>query len=566
MPDETPREDGSAAPPGPAQVPAPTPPPDDTAGTTAGTPARDEPDTEQDDAGTTGEPATVNEQATTVPDSSATDGDGDGDATDAEPSPAEPSTGEAPASADAGADTEASASTDPTDDDAPASGDGGKPDTDGKEGAAQSGPTETRPQDTDVLDAPPSPSPPPPGDGEPAAEPAEPAAGLAKAGGALAAEQGAPVQVTPDPAMDVEQRRREAGVDQRFPFGRPGQPLGRHHPFVFGFTAALGVITAWMLVQAATSARSTIVMIVVALFLAIGLNPAVERLRRIGLPRGLAVGAVFFGVLLFFAGFVASLVQPVTEQVNELRESIPQFVEQLQNNDQLVEWDKRYGLLERAETFVNGEDFQKQVTDAATGIGRVAINGVVQTVTILILTLYFLGSLPQIKTFFYKLAPRTRRARVALLGDEILDRIGGYVAGQFMIGFIAGAASYVFLSIVGVKYALALSLIVAVTALIPLVGATIGAVVVCLIAFLTGSLTDVIACVVFYVAYQQVENYLIYPRVMKRTVDVQPAVTIVAALVGAALLGVVGALLAIPTAAAVSLLIREVVLPRQETL
>ena len=116
------------------------------------------------------------------------------------------------------------------------------------------------------------------------------------------------------------------------------------------------------------------------------------------------------------------------------------------------------------------------------------------------------------------------------------------------------------------KYALALSLIVAVTALIPLVGATIGAVVVALVAFLTGTTTDLIACVIFYVVYQQVENYVVYPRVMKRTVDVQPAVTIVAALVGAALLGVVGALLAIPTAAAISLLIREVAMPRQETL
>ncbi|MEV5824059.1 AI-2E family transporter [Spirillospora sp. NPDC052242] len=535
MPDETPREDGSAAPPGPARIPAPTPPPDDTP-EPAATDEGAEPDRPGTPASDDTEPAAGDAERDTA---EAPPGPGAADERDA----ADASS--APTAADADVDPDASAAAD-------ADGDGNE-DTDGH--AAQSGPTETRPQDTDVLDD----SAPDDGERGSAAKPV-------KAGGALVAEKGAPLQVTPDPAMDVEQRRREAGVDQRFPFGRPGEPLGRHHPFVFGFTAALGVITAWLLVQAATSARSTIVMIVVALFLAIGLNPAVERLRRIGLPRGLAVGAVFFGVLLFFAGFVASLVQPVTEQVNELRESIPQFVEQLQNNKQLVEWDKRYGLLERAETFVNGEDFQKQVTDAATGIGRVAINGVVQTVTILILTLYFLGSLPQIKTFFYKLAPRTRRARVALLGDEILDRIGGYVAGQFMIGFIAGAMSYIFLSIVGVKYALALSLIVSVTALIPLVGATIGAVVVCLIAFLTGSLTDVIACVIFYVAYQQVENYLIYPRVMKRTVDVQPAVTIVAALVGAALLGVVGALLAIPTAAAVSLLIREVVLPRQETL
>lgn len=381
-----------------------------------------------------------------------------------------------------------------------------------------------------------------------------------------APKAGRAVPGSPDPAHNVEQRRREAGVDQAFPFGRPGQPLGRAHPFVFGFTAALGVITAWLLVQAAANAKSVIVMIVVAMFLAVGLNPAVERLRKFGLPRGAAVAAVFLLVLLFFSGVVASLVQPITEQVNELRKSIPEYVEQLQNNRTLAEWDKRYGLLERAEKAVNSPDFQNSLTDTATGIGKVAINGVFQTITILILTLYFLSSLPQIKTFFYKLVPRSRRARVALLGDEILDRIGGYVAGQFTIAFIAGVASYIFLSILGVKYGLALSLIVAVTALIPLVGATIGAVVVALVAFLTGTTTDLIACVIFYVVYQQVENYVVYPRVMKRTVDVQPAVTIVAALVGAALLGVVGALLAIPTAAAISLLIREVAMPRQETL
>jgi predicted PurR-regulated permease PerM len=383
---------------------------------------------------------------------------------------------------------------------------------------------------------------------------------------AAVAEQAPPAPGAPDPAHDVEQRRREAGVDQRFPFGRPGQPLGRAHPFVFGFTAALGVITAWMLVKTATNAKSVIVMIIVAMFLAVGLNPAVERLRKFGFPRGAAVASVFLLVILFFAGFVASLVQPVSEQVTELRHNIPEYVQQLQDNKTLADWDKRYGLLDRAQKTVSGEDFQKTLTDTATGIGKVAVNGIFQTITILILTLYFLSSLPQIKTFFYQLAPRSRRARVALLGDEILDRIGGYVAGQFTIAFIAGVSSYIFLSILGVKYALALALIVAVTDLIPLIGATIGAVVVCLVAFLTGDTPQLIACVIFYVLYQQVENYLVYPRVMKRTVDVQPAVTIVAALVGAALLGVVGALLAIPTAAAISLLIREVVMPRQETL
>lgn len=515
MADETSRDDepkavpGTGRPAGEPGVPAPAPPPDDA--TDEDSPDEDASNEDASDNATGGSPDDTGDTGT-----GGSDGDDNG-----------------------GSDT---GDRDTGDRDA---GSGGT----GSESVAPSG--ALRPEET----------------GEPAGE-RDPATGAPvtlpaeTAGG----EQVPPPPGAPDPAHDVEQRRREAGVDQRFPFGRPGQPLGRAHPFVFGFTAALGVITAWMLVKAATNAKSVIVMIVVAMFLAVGLNPAVERLRKFGFPRGAAVATVFLLVILFFAGFVASLVQPVSEQVTELRHNIPEYVQQLQDNKTLADWDKRYGLLDRAQKAVSGEDFQKTLTDTATGIGKVAINGIFQTITILILTLYFLSSLPQIKTFFYQLAPRTRRARVALLGDEILDRIGGYVAGQFTIAFIAGITSYIFLSILGVKYALALALIVAVTDLIPLIGATIGAVIVCLVAFLTGDTTDLIVCVVFYVVYQQVENYLVYPRVMKRTVDVQPAVTIVAALVGAALLGVVGALLAIPTAAAISLLIREVVMPRQETL
>jgi predicted PurR-regulated permease PerM len=152
---------------------------------------------------------------------------------------------------------------------------------------------------------------------------------------------------------------------------------------------------------------------------------------------------------------------------------------------------------------------------------------------------------------------------VALLGDEILVRIGGYVGGQLTVSLIAGVTSYTFLQITRIPYALALALIVTVTDLIPLIGATIGAVLVTLVGFLTG-VPEGIACAIFFLVYQQVENYLIAPRVMKRSVDVQPAVTIVAALIGGTLLGVVGAVLAIPAAAAISLIVREVVLPRQE--
>jgi predicted PurR-regulated permease PerM len=371
-------------------------------------------------------------------------------------------------------------------------------------------------------------------------------------------------ETPPDPLTDVDARRREAGASDVFPFGRPGSPLGQAHPFMLGFVGALGVITAWQLFEAFVNARQVLVLIIVSLFLAVGLNPAVERLTRLGLSRGPAVTVVFLCVILAFAGFGAALVPPITEQITGFIDDLPGYVQQLQNNPRIGEFDRRYHLLQRAEETINKPDFQQDLAQGALGLGKVAVTGIFSTLTILILTLYFLSSLPQITTYFYRLAPRSRRARVVLLGDEILNRIGGYVAGQFTISIIAGVTTYIFLLIIGLPYALALALIVAVTDLIPLIGATLGAVLVTVVGFLTG-LPEGIACVIFFVIYQQTENYLVAPRVMKRSVDVAPMVTVVAALIGGTLLGVIGALLAIPTAAAIALIVREVLVPRQET-
>jgi predicted PurR-regulated permease PerM len=190
---------------------------------------------------------------------------------------------------------------------------------------------------------------------------------------------------------------------------------------------------------------------------------------------------------------------------------------------------------------------------------------VFNVLTVLIMTLYFVSAFDRIKNLCYRMVPRPRRARAVLLGDEILGRVGGYVAGAFVIALIAGLSSLIWLSLpfINVPYALALAMLVAILDIIPLVGATIGAVVVTLVAF-TVSLPVGVATLLFYIAYQQIENYVIYPRVMKRSVDVHPAAAIVAVLIGGSLLGVVGALLAIPVAAAVALFLEEVVLPRQD--
>jgi predicted PurR-regulated permease PerM len=163
----------------------------------------------------------------------------------------------------------------------------------------------------------------------------------------------------------------------------------------------------------------------------------------------------------------------------------------------------------------------------------------------------------------YRLVPASRRERVTLLSDEVISRIGGFVSGALAVAFIAGFTSYVFLSIAGLPFALALAVFVAIFDLIPLIGATIAAVVVSLIGF-TESVTVGVVCIAFYVGYQQFENYFIYPRVMRKAVDVPAPLTIVAVLLGGALLGVVGALLAIPIAAAALLVLRQVAIPRMD--
>ncbi len=375
-----------------------------------------------------------------------------------------------------------------------------------------------------------------------------------------------PKSAAPDPVTDMAAREREAGVNERFPFGRPGRPMTRNHPFVFGFYGALGVLAAYILVQALTNARQVIILIVVALFLAVGLNPGVEALERIGISRRWSVFLVFLALVGFFVGFGFAIVPPLSQQTTAIIHNLTSgngYLEQLQNNPRLQDLDHRYHLLQKARTALQSKDLGTRAANGVVGVGQVVLSGVFSTLTVLILTLYFLISLPNITGFMYRLAPRSRRARVALLGDEILVRIGGYVAGNLLISLIAGVTAYIFLLIAGVPFTLALALLVAITDLIPLVGATIGAIFVTGLAFFSGFWTGV-ATGIYFLIYQQVENYIIQPRVMKRSVDVQPAVTIIAALIGGALLGVIGALLAIPAAAAVALILREVVVPRQE--
>ena len=346
-------------------------------------------------------------------------------------------------------------------------------------------------------------------------------------------------------------------------FGRLGRPIRRDSPFMLGFLGALGVFLAWFLTQALIQARSVIILIVVSLFLAIGLSPVVEAMIRRGMRRSVAIAIVFFVVIGGFVGFGFAVVPPVAEQSDEFVQNLPGMLQDLRGNPTVRRFDDDYNVIEKAQDYIASGDLGQRLFGGIVGVGRIVVNAVFAAFSVLILTLYFLAALPSMKRQAYRLVPASRRERVQLLADEVIVRIGGFVSGAFIVAFIAATTSYLFLRVIDLQYALALAVFVGILDLVPLVGATIAAVGITILGFLESPLIG-LACLIFYIAYQQFENYVIYPRVMRRTVDVPAAVTVVAVLLGGALLGIVGALLAIPTAAAILLVVRQVAIPRMD--
>ncbi|OYO12462.1 AI-2E family transporter [Enemella evansiae] len=342
-----------------------------------------------------------------------------------------------------------------------------------------------------------------------------------------------------------------------------GFSLARMSPFAIGFFGTLGAVVAYALMMMLGQVQTLLVLVVVSLYLALGLNPLVELLNRQGLRRGvgvLVVAVLSLGVLVL----IGSAVLPVfTEQVTTLATNAPSLLQGLRENHQISELDRRFGIIDKITTFLSGENLVNNVLGGLLGAGKVVANAVFSIVVTLVLTLYFLASLPSIKDTIYRLAPASRRPRVRYLADEMFRRIGGYLSGMFIVVLCSGTCSFIFMNIIGLgKYALALAVMTALFAFIPLIGTNISMVLVALVALSVLGPIQALVTVAYYLLYQQLEAYFIQPRVMRRSVDVPGPVVIVVALAGGALFGIVGALIAIPTAAALLLLYREVLIPR----
>lgn len=341
--------------------------------------------------------------------------------------------------------------------------------------------------------------------------------------------------------------------------GTKGRPFDRRAPFFIGLTGGLGLAVAYVLVRAIADITSVLVIIGLGLFIAIGLNPIIEFLRTRGFSRGWAAAVVTLGFVLIVVGFVVAAVSPISHEISALVNGYPRYKRQLiQGHGWLGSLVKKLHLT----SYFTGKSKLKIPTQGALGAGKAILSVGVSSIAVMVLTIYFLIALPYVKELWLSVLPRSRRERIRLLTDEVFSRVGGYMFGNLLTSLISGVLTYIWLLIFNVPYALLLSLFVALFDLIPLVGSTIAGVGVSLVA-LTKGLPVAIATAAFYVLYRLLEDYLLNPRVMKHTVKVSPGLTIIATLIGAALLGLIGALIAIPVAATIHLLIQEVVVPRQ---
>ncbi len=351
-----------------------------------------------------------------------------------------------------------------------------------------------------------------------------------------------------------EEAAIEAGVSPEHEYGRPGRPLNRRAPFYIGLTGALGVAAATVVVWALYSIRHLILLLGLALFIAVGLDPAVRWLQR-WVPRWLAVLLVLIGALAVAGGFLALAIPVIVTEAKHL----PHYFASLSKpHTALGSLNAQYHLTSRLRTLVGSGG--GSLVNGILGVGRVVVGLISGTLIVVVMAIYLLADLSRVKRGLYQMAPRSRRARVVLLTDEIFNRVGGYVLGKLVISLVSGILTFIWVLIFGLPFPFLLAAMVALLDLVPIVGSAIGGLVVALVA-LTVSIPVAIATVAFFVVYKGAEDYSLIPRIMGHTVKVPGLVTVMAVLVGGSLLGLIGALVAIPVAAAIQLLIEEVGIP-----
>jgi predicted PurR-regulated permease PerM len=304
--------------------------------------------------------------------------------------------------------------------------------------------------------------------------------------------------------------------------------------------------------------RGTLLLLAIAIFFAVALGPAVDFFARRRVPRAASILIVYVLIFCVFSGVLALIVPPVINGATDLSRDIPTYVDDLRSNDAIREFDNKYDLTTKLRD--EAEKLPDRLGDAAGALQSIAagvVNAAFQLLTILTMTFFLLLDGKRIANFLITRFGRHREERLRGIFERIYKSTSGYVAGALTITSINGILTFIVLTLLGVPFAVPLAVMMSFFGLIPLVGATIGGVLILIVTLFTDFPTATIIYGIFLIFYQQFENNVLQPFIFKRTVNVPPLAVIVAILAGSALLGIVGALVAIPIAAALQIVIKE---------
>lgn len=353
----------------------------------------------------------------------------------------------------------------------------------------------------------------------------------------------------------------------------PAQPktaaaaIARINPFMFGLLGALGVLVALMLGGIVNQLATVLVYIGVAIFLALGLDPIVSFIER-KMPRPAAVAIVVAVVVLAFAGIILAIVPIVIDQITNLIDNGPQMVKDIQSAAWFKDLNSQFGsTFEDAAngilSFLQDPGNLADIGGGVFAVGAGIAGGFTGVTIVLILTLYFMASLRSIKRVAARFVPAYQRDTFRGLLEDVSGAVGRYVMGQASLALINGVLSLIVLSIIGAPVPALLALVAFIGSMIPLVGTLSASIIISLVCLIESPVTALIA-IGYYLVYMQVEAYILSPRIMNKAVAVPGALVVIAAVAGGALGGILGALVAIPVAASVIIIVQKVVFPTQD--
>ena len=352
-------------------------------------------------------------------------------------------------------------------------------------------------------------------------------------------------------------------------------PVKVQNPFRTGLIGTLGVLLALVIGASVVQLATILTYVLAAVFLALGLDPLVSQLERLRLPRGLAmlIAVVVVIGLLVAAAFL--IVPVIVTQIGSLVKGVADFASQYQGwNDFVSQVQTAVGPSIKVQDLIDQVVVYLQknagsITGGVLSVGVGLVGGVGGAVVVVILTLYFTASMHEFKGALYRMVPMTRRASFASIAEQIFASVGRYVIGQVSLALVNGVLSFIFLSLIGAKLPAVFAFLAFLGSLIPLVGTISSAVlivigqVVLAPGWPSAGLPVWLWVAIYYLVYMQVEAYVLSPNIMNRAVKVPGVIVVIAALVGGTLLGILGALIAIPVAAAILLIIDQVVVPKQ---